>query len=63
MRKGLTLGAVLLFAALVYGQTTQKPKSGFGSGQQQAEKKDPPTLGFNHTKDVRNSSCAVIFRG
>jgi hypothetical protein len=52
MKKALALGVVLFLAAWVYGQTTQKPKAGSSSGQQQAAKQDPPTLGFNHIKDV-----------
>jgi hypothetical protein len=36
MKKALALGVVLLFAAWIYGQTTQKRKSVSSSGQQQS---------------------------
>lgn len=40
------------FAAVVYAQTSQKPKSAPAPEQQQAAKKVPPALGFTHIKDV-----------
>ncbi len=48
----LTLVAVLSFAASVCAQTSQQTKPASAPTKQQTAKKDPPTLGFNHIKDV-----------
>jgi hypothetical protein len=48
----LTSGVMLLSAVWVYGQTTRKPKPTLAPTKTQTVKKDPPTLGFNHIKDV-----------
>lgn len=52
MKRPVTLAAMLLFSVWGYGQDTQKPKTTPASAKQQTSKKDPPTLGFNHIKDV-----------
>jgi len=48
------LVAMLSFANCVRGQTSQKAEPAAASvpAKQQPAKKDPPTLGFNHIKDV-----------
>lgn len=48
----LTLGVVLMFTAWMHTQTSQKPKPAPTAVKHEAAKKDPPTLGFNHIKDV-----------
>jgi hypothetical protein len=52
--KSMLTFAVLLFAAWISAQTNEKPKPAAAPApvKQQTEKKDPPTLGFNHIKDV-----------
>ncbi len=54
MRKAFAIFSVgVLFVASVYAQQpTNKPKPSSASGQKQSVQKDPPTLGFNHIKDV-----------
>jgi len=48
-----TFSVGALFVASVYPQQpTDKPKPSSASGQKQSVQKDPPTLGFNHIKDV-----------
>jgi len=45
-----TLGALLLFSVWIHGQGNQKPRN--TPEKPQTAKKDPPTLGFDHIKDV-----------
>src|SRR5713226_7636263 len=52
MKTVLTLVVAFLFAAWVNAQTSQRPKPAPAAVKQQTAKKDPPTLGFNHIKDV-----------
>jgi hypothetical protein len=52
MKIVLTFGVALVFAAWMHAQTSQKPAPASTTARQEAAKKDPPTLGFNHIKDV-----------
>jgi hypothetical protein len=52
MKTVLTLVVAFSLAVLVHAQTSQTPKPAAAAEKQQAAKKDPPTLGFNHIKDV-----------
>jgi hypothetical protein len=53
MKAVFTLLAVAFsFTRSVYPQTSQKPRPAPPIEAQQAAKKDPPTLGFAHVKDV-----------
>jgi hypothetical protein len=52
MNKLLTFGAMFLFSMWAYGQVAQKSKTAPAAAKQEVGKKDPPTLGFNHIKDV-----------
>jgi hypothetical protein len=42
----------LVFAGLLSAQTSEKTKPAVASAKQKTAKRDPPTLGFNHIKDV-----------
>jgi hypothetical protein len=48
----LAWGLVLPFVGLVQAQINQKPNSVPSATKQQVAKKTPPTLGFNHAKDI-----------
>src|SRR6476660_5437720 len=47
-----TLVVTFLLAAWLQAQTSQKLKPTLAAARQDVARKDPPTLGFNHIKDV-----------
>lgn len=52
MKRVLTLAVAFSFSASAHAQTSQKPKPAPAAEKEQATKKDSPTLGFTHIKDV-----------
>jgi hypothetical protein len=52
MRTVLTLVVALSLTVWSHSQTSQKSESAPAAVKPQAAKKEPPTLGFNHIKDV-----------